>query len=89
MALTTPEKRELVENFRRTETDTGSPEVQVAILTQRINGLTDHMRVQKHDYASRRGLLKMVNTRNRLLRYVASRDRQRYQKLIGRLGLRK
>ncbi len=89
MALTVEDKKELVESYRRGESDTGSPQVQVAILTHRINGLTGHLRVHKHDYASRRGLLKMVSKRNRLLRYLASRDRPEYRQLIGRLGLRK
>ena len=71
------------------ETDSGSPEVQVALLTERITGLTDHLRSHKHDYASRRGLLMMVSKRNRLLRYLSRTHRPQYQDLIGRLGLRK
>jgi len=89
MVLTVAEKQELVQTHRRGETDTGSPEVQVSILTHRINELTVHFRAHKHDYASRRGLLKMVSKRNRLLRYLSRTDRSRYQELIGRLGLRK
>ena len=89
MALTTEEKQVLVQTHRRGETDTGSPEVQVSILTHRIKELTVHLRANRHDYASRRGLLKMVSTRNRLLRYLSREDRSRYQELIGRLGLRK
>ena len=79
----------IVQDHRRAETDSGSPEVQVALLTERINTLTEHVRAQKHDYASRRGLLLMVSKRNRLLRYLARTDRGRYLELIGRLGLRK
>lgn len=89
MALTTETKNALIESYRRDETDTGSPEVQVALLTTRITDMTDHLRAFKHDYASRRGLLKMVSTRTRLLRYLAREDRGRYLELIGRLGLRK
>ena len=89
MALTAEEKQVLVQTHRRGETDTGSPEVQVSILTHRIKELTVHLRANRHDYASRRGLLKMVSTRNRLLRYLSREDRSRYQELIGRLGLRK
>jgi small subunit ribosomal protein S15 len=79
----------LIQDYRRTDTDSGSPEVQVALLTERIAGLTEHLRGHKHDYASRRGLLMMVSKRNRLLRYLAATDRNRYQDLINRLGLRK
>ncbi|MDP6057242.1 MAG: 30S ribosomal protein S15 [Pirellulaceae bacterium] len=89
MALTAEKKQVLVQTHRRGDSDTGSPEVQVSILTYRINELTGHVRAHRHDYASRRGLLKMVSKRNRLLRYLAREDRSRYQELIGRLGLRK
>ena len=89
MALTAERKLEIVGNYQTSEHDTGSPEVQVALLTERINGLTEHMRAHKHDFGSHRGLLMLVSTRNRLLRYLARIDRPRYQKLIGRLGLRK
>ncbi len=86
----TPEVRtEIVEVYRQHERDTGSPEVQVAILTARIQELTEHLKIHKKDHSSRRGLLKMVGRRAGLLKYLASRDRQRYQNVIGRLGLRK
>jgi len=89
MTLTAETKTQLIQDYRRTDSDSGSPEVQVALLTTRINGLTGHLRTHKHDYASRRGLLMMVSRRNRLLRYLARHDRPGYVKLIGRLGLRK
>ncbi len=89
MAVTKERKTTLIEDFRRSEDDTGSPEVQIALLTARINELTEHMRVHKKDHASRRGLLKMVNKRSGLLNYLRRTDRNRYLMLIGRLGLRK
>jgi len=89
MSITQTKKQELIESFRRGDNDSGSTEVQVAILTERINNLTDHMRKHKHDYHTRRGLLMLVSQRNRQLRYLQKRDRQRYLDLIGRLGLRK
>ena len=89
MPLSAERKQQLITDYRRTETDSGSPEVQVALLTDRIVSLTDHLRSHKHDFASRRGLLMMVSKRNRLLRYLARTDRAKYQELIGRLGLRK
>lgn len=89
MTITAQRKNELIGEYRRSDDDTGSPEVQVAILTDRINQLTDHMRLHKHDFHSRRGLIMMVGKRNRLLRYLQGKDRQRYLDLIGRLGLRK
>lgn len=89
MTIAAEKKTEIIHTFRRTDTDSGSPEVQVALLTERINGLTDHLRGHKHDYASRRGLLMMVSKRNRLLGYLARTNRPKYQDLIGRLGLRK
>lgn len=89
MSITAEKKTELVKKFARTEGDTGSPEVQVAILTERINNLTDHFKENKKDNHSRRGLLKMVATRRKLLDYVKSRDEARYQALIGELGLRR
>jgi small subunit ribosomal protein S15 len=82
-------KQELVADFRRHDGDSGSPEVQVAILTGRIRELTDHLRTHKHDYASRRGLLLMVGKRNRLLKYLSRTRRGDYLALIKRLGLRK
>ena len=89
MVLTAAKKNEIVGAYRRSETDSGSSEVQVALLTERINTLTEHVRANRHDYASRRGLLMMVSKRNRLLRFLARTERPRYQGLIGRLGLRK
>ena len=89
MALATERKTQIIGDFRRNDNDSGSPEVQVAILTERIQGLTEHMRMHRHDYASRRGLMMMVSKRNRLLRYLARKERPRYLDLIGRLGLRK
>ena len=89
MAIGVEAKQKLVEDYRRHEKDAGSPEVQIAILTERIKSLTDHVRTHKHDYGSRRGLLMMVGKRNRLLRYLARTDRAAYQALIKRLGLRK
>ncbi|TCJ16627.1 30S ribosomal protein S15 [Rubrobacter taiwanensis] len=82
-------KEKIIEEYRTHESDTGSPEVQVAILTERINHLTEHLRVHKHDYHSRRGLLKMVGRRRRLLRYLQNQDVERYRALISRLGLRR
>ena len=89
MALATEDKKQIIDSYRTADKDTGSPEVQVAILTTRINDLTEHMKVHKKDFASRRGLLKMVSKRSHLLKYLMQRDRERYQALIGRLGLRK
>jgi len=89
MSITQEKKTELIEGYRRGDADTGSPEVQVAILTERINNLTGHLREHKQDFASRRGLMQLVSKRTRLLRYLAKRDRERYLDLIGRLGLRK
>mgnify|MGYP001040010839 CR=1 FL=1 len=89
MSITAEKKTQLISEFRRDEKDTGSPEVQVAILTERISQLTDHLRTHKHDYASRRGLLMLVSRRTRLLRYLAQKNRPAYQELIQRLGLRR
>ena len=89
MSLTLEQKTDIVNDHRTHEGDTGSPQVQIALLTKRINTLTDHMRQHKHDYHSRRGLIMMVGQRNRLLRYLQNRDRQAYLDLIRRLGLRK
>lgn len=89
MSITAERKSEVVAEFRRDEKDSGSPEVQVAILTERIKNLTEHLKSHKHDYASRRGLLQMVSKRSRLLRYLQRTNRQSYLDLIGRLGLRK
>jgi small subunit ribosomal protein S15 len=82
-------KNQLINDYKLHETDTGSPEVQVAILTNRITQLTDHLRVHRHDESSRRGLLQMVGRRRRLLSYVRSRDYQRYMELTERLNIRR
>jgi small subunit ribosomal protein S15 len=82
-------KAEIIEEHRTHEGDTGSPEVQVAILTRRINHLTDHVRTHKHDFHSRRGLLQMVGKRRRLLKYLQKKDIERYRALIAKLGLRR
>ncbi|UCG55847.1 MAG: 30S ribosomal protein S15 [Phycisphaerales bacterium] len=87
--LTKQEKEVIVDDFETHEGDTGSPEVQIALLTKRINDLTEHLKVHPKDHASRRGLLKMVGTRASLLRYVSKKDVKRYQDVISRLGLRK
>ena len=89
MAITQERKRELTEKFGASPTDTGKTEVQVALLTERINQLTEHLRTHKKDHASRRGLLMMVSKRSGLLTYLRNRDRARYLAVIGRLGLRK
>ncbi len=87
--LTKEQKGGIIEDFEMHEGDTGSPEVQIALLTRRINDLTEHLRAHPKDHSSRRGLLKMVGNRSALLKYVRSRDRKRYQTIISRLGLRK
>ena len=89
MTMDKDSKRELMEEFSRHKDDTGSPEVQVAILTERINTLTDHLRTHKHDESSRRGLLKMVGRRRRLLSYIRRRDYERYKALTDRLKIRR
>jgi small subunit ribosomal protein S15 len=89
MALTQELKTELVTEHRRHEQDTGSAEVQIALLTTRIQQLTEHLKVHKKDHSSRRGLLKMVGKRSALLKFLARRDRERYLATIGKLGLRK
>ena len=89
MATTQERKNELIGNFKRAETDTGSPEVQIALLTERITYLTDHMRTHKKDFSSRRGLLKLVSRRSDLLKYLRETERERYLTVIQRLGLRK
>ena len=89
MTITNERKQEIIEGYRQSDEDTGSPEVQIAILTTRINNLTEHLRTHKRDYASRRGLLAMVSRRRRLLDYVRKVDPQRYLDIIGRLGIRK
>jgi small subunit ribosomal protein S15 len=89
MAVTTEQRRELVEKFRINEKDTGSSDVQIAILTKRIDQLTEHLKKFTKDHHSRRGLMMMVSRRNRLLRYLANNDYPRYQAILGSLGLRK
>jgi small subunit ribosomal protein S15 len=89
MALTQERKTQLIEEHKVHNTDTGSPEVQVAILTENINNLTQHLREHKKDHHSRRGLLKMVGQRRKLLAYVKNKDVKRYSALIERLGLRR
>ena len=89
MATATIAKKEIVKQHQRHEGDTGSAEVQVALLTERINHLTGHLRGHMKDHASRRGLLKMVGKRNSLLKYLSGKDLERYQQIINKLGLRK
>lgn len=89
MALETVQKQEIITGYRLHDADTGSPEVQIALLTERINSLTDHLRSNRHDHHSRRGLLKMVGRRRRLLAYLSAKDVERYRTTIARLGLRK
>ncbi|MFN3543674.1 MAG: 30S ribosomal protein S15 [Thiobacillus sp.] len=89
MAVTTTEKAEIVKNYQRAAADTGSPEVQVALLTARINDLTEHFKVNTKDHHSRRGLLKMVSRRRKLLDYLKRTNLEGYKTLIDRLGLRK
>lgn len=89
MPLHASVKKTLVETYGRHEGDTGSPEVQIALLTERINYLTEHFKVHKKDHHSRRGLLKMVGQRRRLLNYLKKLDIQRYRDIIGALGIRK
>jgi len=89
MALTQERRSSIIADYQRDEKDSGSPEVQIALLTAEINQFTPHMRQHKHDHASRRGLLQKVSRRNRLLKYLQRTDRQKYLELIGRLGLRK
>ena len=89
MPLDTEAKKEIIAAHATTEGDTGSPEVQVALLTRRINGLTEHLRVHQHDHHSRRGLLLLVGRRRRLLQYLAREDISRYRALIEKLGLRR
>jgi small subunit ribosomal protein S15 len=87
--LVKDEKTKIISEYATKDNDTGSPEVQVAILTRRINMLTEHLKVHKHDHHSRRGLLQMVGRRRRLLRYLQATDVARYRSLIERLGLRR
>ncbi len=87
--MTQTEKTDLIKSYARHDDDTGSPEVQVAVLTTRITELTEHLKIHRKDHACRRGLLKMVGKRSGLLKYLPRIDRERYTTLIGRLGLRK
>jgi len=89
MAMSADDKRKIIEDNNRGPSDTGSPEVQVALLTARIQQLTQHFSAHKHDHHSRRGLLRMVNSRRKLLDYLKRKDLDRYRDLIGRLGLRR
>ena len=89
MALTPDRKQDIIEQFRLHEADTGSPEVQIALLSERITYLTEHFKFHKKDHASRRGLLKLVGQRRRLLAYLKKKDIERYRTLIERLGIRK
>jgi small subunit ribosomal protein S15 len=88
-AMTPEEKREIVAQFGKNEDDTGATEVQIALLTRRINHLTDHLREHKHDHHSRRGLLMLVGQRRRFLNYLAKKDLEGYRSLIRELGLRR
>lgn len=88
MSITREEKTRIIEEYRLTDDDTGSPEVQIAILTTRINNLIEHLKYHKHDEGSRRGLLMLVGRRRRLLAYLRRKDLTRYQNLLSRLGLR-
>ena len=87
--LAKQDKEKIIDDFETHEGDTGSPEVQIALLTKRINDLTEHLKIHRKDHASRRGLLKMVGTRSALLKFVNKKDASRYQTIISRLGLRK
>jgi small subunit ribosomal protein S15 len=89
MAMTAEARTQIVTDYKTHEKDTGSPEIQIALLTKRITELTEHLKTHKKDHSSRRGLLKMVGKRNALLKYLTRQDRARYQRIIGRLGLRK
>ena len=89
MSISATDKKQIVSEYRTHDKDTGSPEVQIALLTRRITELTEHLKTHKKDHSSRRGLLKMVGKRNSLLKYLTREDRTRYQQIIGRLGLRK
>jgi len=87
--LTKEKKEKIISDFKTNDNDTGSPEVQIAILTNRINELTEHLKTHPKDHSSRRGLLKMVGTRSSLLKYVRNNDVKRYRAIISKLGLRK
>jgi small subunit ribosomal protein S15 len=87
--LSKPDKQKVMQDYEIHNGDTGSPEVQIAVLTKRINELTEHLKAHRKDHSSRRGLLKMVGNRSSLLKYINKKDPQRYQSIIARLGLRK
>ena len=89
MSISAELKTQIVSEYRQHDKDTGSPEVQIALLTKRITELNEHLKTHKKDHSSRRGLLKMVGKRNSLLKYLTREDRTRYQQIIGKLGLRK
>ena len=89
MTITAQSKAEVIGEYALNQGDTGSPEVQVALLTDRIKDLTEHFKIHTHDHHSRQGLLRMVNRRRKLLDYLKGKDEQRYRSLIGRLGLRR
>jgi len=89
MALTKERKKDVIETYKKHESDTGSPEVQIALLTERINTLTEHFKIHKKDHHSRRGLLKLVGQRRQLLDYLKSKDIERYRNIITKLGIRK
>jgi small subunit ribosomal protein S15 len=89
MSIEGAQKKKIVSDYKLHDKDTGSPEVQIALLTERINQLREHFDLHKKDHSSRRGLLKLVSRRNQLLKYLTREDRSRYQQIIGRLGLRK
>lgn len=89
MSITKDQKANVIEEYKRHQGDTGSPEVQVAILTTRIRQLTEHLKIHKHDQHSRRGLLKLVGQRRRHLNYIAKKDPAKYRELLERLGLRR
>lgn len=88
MSLSTAEKAQIVKTYQQSKNDTGSPEVQIALLTARINALTEHLKVNKHDYHTRYGLTKMVSQRRRLMRYLKGQNLQRYQHIINVLDIR-
>ena len=89
MALTKEAKRDIIRDFQRHEKDTGSPDVQIAILTRRISELTEHLKVHRNDFHSRRGLYKLIGQRRGLLRYLERTDVERYRRLVDQLGLRR
>ena len=89
MAIAAERKAEIIKDFAKNEGDNGSPEVQIALLTEHIKNLTEHLKVHKKDFATRRGLLQMVGTRSKLLKYLRNKSPERYQSVIQRLGLRR